>query len=280
MQRETRPAGRQTLARLLPLFGVALLALTSVACSPPNAERPQTKKFVPRAEVQTREHAQGANSGLSPLGLEPESRCENIERPNPERWSKEVDRYLEEDDKQFPEPGRVVFVGSSSIRLWTSLETDMAPVPTLRRGLGGAIIRDTIYYADTLIAPYEPGAVVLYAGDNDIAAGIPPACVLSDVKRFVQRTRELGVTGPIYYVGIKPSPSREALWPKMQEANEAIRKFMSEDDSLHFVDISQSMRLENGTLNPVFFQSDRLHMTEEGYRAWTDRLKPALLRRS
>src|SRR5690606_33292240 len=161
MQREKRPAGRQTLARLVPLFGVALLALTSVACNPPNAERPQTKKFVPRAEVQTREHVQGANSGLSPLGLEPESRCENIERPNPERWSKEVDHYLEEDEKQFPEPGRVVFVGSSSIRLWKTLETDMAPVPTLRRGLGGAIIRDAIYYADTLIAPYEPGAVVL-----------------------------------------------------------------------------------------------------------------------
>lgn len=270
------------MTRLISIAFVCALALSSVACSPPNEERAETKKFVPRTEIQTREliARPGDQVGLSPLSLDADLSCDDAEKPNPERWSGEVQKYLDQDDKQFPEPGRVVFVGSSSIRLWKSLEADMAPVPVLRRGLGGSIVRDATYYADTLIAPYEPGAVVLYAGDNDIARGIAPACVLADVKAFIVRVRELGVTAPIYYVGIKPSPKRSTLWPKMQETNDAIRRFMSQDDSLHFVDVSESMRLEDGTINPVLFDSDQLHMSQEGYKAWTHRLRPALLRQS
>lgn len=268
--------------RASSLWLVLALGLGSFACSPPNEERAETKRFVPRAEIQTREliARPGEQDGLTPLSLDLEPTCEDVDRPSPERWSSEVQKYLEEDDKHFPEPGRVVFVGSSSIRLWKSIEADMAPVPVLRRGLGGAIVRDATYYADTLIAPYEPGAVVLYAGDNDIARGIAPACVLADVKAFIARVRELGVTAPIYYVGIKPSPKRSNLWPKMQETNDAIRTFMSQDDSLHFVDVSESMRLEDGTINPSLFGADQLHMSQEGYKAWTQRLKPALLRQS
>lgn len=273
---------RPKTTRLVSFAFVGALVLTSIACSPPNEERAETKKFVPRTEIQTREliPRPGDRDGLSPLTLDADLSCDAIDRPSPDRWSSEVQKYLDQDDKQFPEPGRVVFVGSSSIRLWKSLEADMAPVPVLRRGLGGSIVRDATYYADTLIAPYEPGAVVLYAGDNDIARGIAPACVLADVKAFVSRVRELGVTAPIYYVGIKPSPKRSALWPKMQETNEAIRRFMSQDESLNFVDVNESMRLQDGSINPVLFDSDQLHMSQEGYKAWTQRLRPALLGQS
>lgn len=266
-----------------PLFIAGLLALSSLACSATGEPSAETKKFVPRAQHSVTDPGAAPikeATSLRPHDTLEDVRCETTTRPNPERWRAEAEILLEKDRSAFPEPGRVVFVGSSSIRLWKSLEEDMAPLATLRRGLGGSIVNDSIHYASELIAPYDPSAVVLYAGDNDIAMGLSPSCIMRDVQKFVGRVRELGVTSPIYVVSIKPSPERAALWTQMQEANALLRRLVATDENLHFIDVTTTMLDENGTLKPGLYEPDRLHMNASGYKAWTDRLKPALLRQS
>lgn len=259
------------------------LALGSVACSPDGAEG-APKKFVPKPErVASAQAERAAPLQKAPVAVvDPlaDQTCDVATRPDPKRWANEVRKYQEQDTTQFPEPGRVVFVGSSSIRLWGSLERDMAPVPTLRRGLGGAFVADATHYAETLIAPYEPSAIVLYAGDNDIAKGLSAACIAKDAQAFVARVRELGVEAPVYLVSIKPSPGRLEFWPKMQEANRLLQLIAKSDAEVHYIDVSEAMLANDGQLRPELFQKDKLHLSTEGYRTWTERLRPALLRQS
>jgi lysophospholipase L1-like esterase len=266
---------------------IVALALSSVACGQKETDSPSPRKFVPKPEhirsAQAERLAPAEPSPTTPL--EPADplehiRCDVQARPDATRWASDVRKYQEQDRSHFPEPGRVVFVGSSSIRLWKSLETDMAPVPTLRRGIGGAFVSDATHYAETLIAPYEPSAIVLYAGDNDIAKGLPPACIARDAQAFVAKVRELGVEAPIYFVSIKPSPARRDYWPKMQEANTLLQELAKSDPELHYIDVSDAMLSEDGQFKPGLFQTDKVHLSEQGYRTWVDRLRPALLRQS
>jgi|GEM_PF-596173 len=265
-------------------FGLGLsLALGSVACSGEGTED-APKKFVPKPERVASAQAERAvplqkapTSAPDPLA---DQVCDVATRPDPKRWANEVRKYQEQDNAHFPDAGRVVFVGSSSIRLWGTLERDMAPVLTLRRGLGGAFIADTTHYAETLIAPYEPSAIVLYAGDNDIAKGLPAACIAKDAQAFVAKVRELGVEAPVYLVSIKPSPGRLEFWPRMQEANRLLQLIAKEDPEVHYIDVSEAMLADDGQLKPELFQKDKLHLSNEGYRTWTERLRPALLRQS
>jgi lysophospholipase L1-like esterase len=266
-------------------FGLVMgLGLGSMACGVDDGEHSGPKKFVPKPERVASAQAERALplEKAPPAVIDPlsDQSCEVSTRPDPKRWANEVRKYQEQDTSQFPEAGRVVFVGSSSIRLWGTLERDMAPVLTLRRGLGGAFVADTTYYAETLIAPYEPSAIVLYAGDNDIAKGLPAACIAKDVQAFVAKVRELGVEAPVYLVSIKPSPGRLEFWPKMQEANRLLQLLAKSDPELHYIDVSDAMLSDDGQLKPELFQKDKVHLSNEGYRTWTERLRPALLRQS
>lgn len=274
-------ARRQAVSKALLVVG---LSLASMACGQAE-DGATTKKFVPKPERIATAQAERPTALAPKQPVQPADplaglSCDVTSRPDPARWANEVRKYQEQDSAQFPEPGRVVFVGSSSIRLWGTLERDMAPVPSLRRGLGGAFIADATHYADTLIAPYEPSAIVLYAGDNDIAKGLSPACIAKDAQSFVHRVRELGVDAPVYFVSIKPSPGRLEFWPRMQEANGLLQELAKSDADLHYIDVSDAMLSDDGQLKPNLFQKDRVHLTDEGYKTWTERLKPALLRQS
>ena len=94
-----------------------------------------------------------------------------------EFWAADIEAFEAADAERFPAPGPIVFTGSSSIRLWSSLEEDMAPLYVLNRGFGGAHMAHVLHFADRIITPYTPRALVLYVGDNDIGAGKTPEVV-------------------------------------------------------------------------------------------------------
>ena len=91
----------------------------------------------------------------------------------PSPWEHSIRAFEARDRRRAPVPGSIVFVGSSSFTLWSSLEADMAPLPAVNRGFGGALIDDVVRYADRIVVPYHPAAVVLFAGTNDIAGARP-----------------------------------------------------------------------------------------------------------
>jgi lysophospholipase L1-like esterase len=196
---------------------------------------------------------------------------------DPLRWSKELDAL----DQVQPTAARpIVFVGSSSIRLWKTLAEDMASLPVLNRGFGGSRLFDTLYWLERLVARYDPAAVVVFAGSNDIAGDEPrsAAWVAERFDELVTRLRALGCDAPLVYISITPTPSRAKHLAIVREANALIAARCQRDPSLHFVDTAATMVDAQGEPDAQWFQKDLLHLNPKGYAHWTSQLLPLLKR--
>jgi len=194
----------------------------------------------------------------------------------PDRWRNEIDALVANDRAQPPPQHGVLFAGSSSIRLWTTLAADFPGVPSINRGFGGSMIADTTQQAGRIVTPYRPKLIVLYAGDNDIDGGHAADQVLADFKAFVARVRRDLPDVAIAFVSIKPSVARARLWPQMREANRAIAAWAATQRRVHYVDVATRMLDAAGRPRPELLREDGLHMTAAGYAIWTDALRPLL----
>ena len=173
----------------------------------------------------------------------------------------------------------VVFIGSSSIRFWDTLEQDMAPIPVLQHGFGGAKLHDIVYYAERLVNAYQPRAVVVFAGTNDIdpAASKPPEVLLASYQRFVGEIREDNARLPVFYIAITPSPLRWSVWPIAQQTNALISAWSDSDPNLYFIDTAAGLMASDGQPDPQNYLMDGLHLSESGYQVWTGVIRPRLL---
>ena len=173
----------------------------------------------------------------------------------------------------------IVFVGSSSIRLWSTLQRDMQPFSTIQHGFGGAKLADLEFYAERLVNAYRPRAIVVFAGTNDIHPGNtkPPETLLATYQRFVLRVRADLPDVPIYYIGITPSPMRWEVWPIAQETNRLIREHSSTRPALHFIDTGPALLGSNGEPDRDNYLFDGLHLSEAGYAIWTEIIRGRLL---
>jgi len=188
--------------------------------------------------------------------------------PIESRWRESLEGFAASDRERAPAPGGVVFVGSSSIRLWSDLERDFAAVPIVKRGFGGSRLSDCARYVAQLVLPYKPRTVVVYAGDNDLAEGATPEGVLASYTEFVERVRETLPETRIVYISIKPSPSREALMPLAIQANELIAGYARAHAGLGYIDIYTKMLDDKGRPRAELFLPDALHLNAAGYALW------------
>jgi lysophospholipase L1-like esterase len=187
------------------------------------------------------------------------------------QWRESFAAFEAADQEKPVQPGGVLFVGSSSIRLWDSLEKQFDTLPGLtRRGFGGSRLSDCAAYLDRLVLAYQPRLVVLYAGDNDLNAGRTPQQVLQSYREFVQGVHQALPQTRIAYLSIKPSPSRAALLPAIRQANALIREHASHDARLDFIDVYQPMLGADGQPRAELFREDRLHLNAQGYALWHD----------
>ena len=192
------------------------------------------------------------------------------------RFESEIVAFEDSDRVNPPAPGGIVFVGSSSIRLWPDLRSYFPGLNVIQRGFGGSRLDEVVQYAPRIVLPYKPKLVVLYAGENDIAEGRTPAQVFDDYSRFVGLVQgELPAT-PIVYISIKPSPSRWEQVEKMRAANRMIQQYIAAHAGQKYVDVSSPMIGANGRPRPELFVSDSLHMTRAGYAIWQQLLTPVI----
>jgi lysophospholipase L1-like esterase len=192
------------------------------------------------------------------------------------RSEAEIQRFEAADRAAPPAPGGVVFVGSSSFRLWPNVAADFPGVPVLNRGFGGSTLPEVNHYVPRIVLPYRPRLVVLYAGDNDLNDGRTPADVLADYKTFVTAVRRELPSARIAFVSIKPSPSRWALMSSIREANRLVREEVSHDTLQTYVDVFTPMLRADGRPRPELYVADSLHMTRAGYDLWRERLTPVV----
>lgn len=192
-------------------------------------------------------------------------------------WEPAIAAFEAQDRRQPPPPGLVLFVGSSSIRLWDNLTADMAPVPVLKRGISGAHLRDLLYYADRWIMPYRPRAVVIYAGENDLASWwVWPGLVVDRFQRLVEHLRQRDPHLPILVLAIKPSPRFAVRLEEQQEVNRQLRAYCAVTPGLYFVDVASPLLDGQGHPRPELYRDD-LHLNAAGYAVWRAQLRPVLL---
>ncbi len=195
--------------------------------------------------------------------------------PAPDRWEKDIAAFEAADKAAAPPRNAILFVGSSSIRLW-DLPRSFPKLPAINRGFGGSFVSDSVYFAPRIVLPYEPPIIVLYAGDNDLAAGKSPETVRDDYLAFVKLVHQRLPATRIVYLPIKPSIQRWNLIDKIREANKLIAAAAANDRRLAFVDIEPAMLGEDGKPRPELLVADGLHLSAEGYALWAALLSPHL----
>jgi lysophospholipase L1-like esterase len=204
----------------------------------------------------------------------------SAERPDPvssPQWAQDMARFAALDADQPPPAHPIVFTGSSSIRMWSSLGADFPGQPVLNRGFGGSQIRDATWYADEVAIRYRPRQIVAYSGDNDIDAGRSPQQVEADFRAFVARIRRDLPGVPIAWISIKPSLARVTQLDAQREANALVKKAASEMRDVAFIDVSSAMLDANGQPRPELFGDDGLHMNGRGYALWQEIIAPYLV---
>ncbi len=193
-----------------------------------------------------------------------------------DRWEKDIVQ-IEARIAEGKSPQKsVVFVGSSSIRLW-KLEKSLPKLQASNHGFGGSYLSDTVHFFDRIVAPVHPSTIVVYAGDNDIAAMKSPETVHKDFLALAARVeKDLPDCRKLIYIAIKPSVKRWALATEIQKANALIAATCAQNPRLEFVDVWTPMLKEDGMPNADLLLEDGLHMNEKGYQIWTDALLPHL----
>jgi len=192
------------------------------------------------------------------------------------KWEPEIKKFEKTDGQNPPPKDAVLFVGSSSIRLWQSLGKDFPGIKVINRGFGGSELADSTFYVDRIVIPYRPKMVVLYAGDNDLASGKTPQQVFEDYKAFVERVHQKLSATRIAFISIKPSPARASLLQSMKDANGMIKAYATRARKLIYIDVFTPMLAKDGSPRPELFGPDRLHMNSEGYRLWKLVVAPSI----
>lgn len=209
----------------------------------------------------------------SPLVVAAQDKPEQKEQPD--RWEETIRAFEDWDSKNSFPSDAVLFVGSSSIRLWPTREC-FKEFPVINRGFGGSHISEVSTYARRIVLRYAPKVIVFYAGDNDIAAGKSAERVLADYKAFTKLVHASLPETRIIFIGIKPSRSRWPLWPVMSEANAMIKDFSGKDARLFYFDGAAPLLDADGLPNVELFLPDKLHLNGKGYDVWTKSLRPTI----
>jgi lysophospholipase L1-like esterase len=191
------------------------------------------------------------------------------------KWKAEFDKFAADEKESPVEPGGVVFVGSSSIRMW-DLKKSFPDKGYLNRGFGGSVIADSTHNLTELVAKHKPRLVVFYAGDNDIASGMSPDRVAEDFRTFTKKFEAELPDTKLVYISIKPSIARWKLADKMREANKLIAAECAKHPHFAFVDVWPVMLDKDGQPRKDIFLGDGLHMNETGYKLWVELVNPLL----
>jgi lysophospholipase L1-like esterase len=191
------------------------------------------------------------------------------------KWEPEIAAFEAGDRTNLPPKNCIVFVGSSSIRLWSSLKEDFPGLPVVNRGFGGSELADSVHFADRIIIPYSPREVVIYAGANDLANGKPPELVFGDFVAFAEKIRQRLPEARIAFIASAPNPLRWPIVDKVKRLNSLVQEYCHQH-GLMFIDVFPLMLGSDGLPKPDIFREDRLHMNAKGYAIWKETVRTYL----
>jgi lysophospholipase L1-like esterase len=195
--------------------------------------------------------------------------------PDPARFTADIAAFEAWDRQNSAPKDAILFVGSSSIRMWQTADC-FPDLAVINRGFGGSHASDVNHFADRIVLKYSPQTIVFYAGDNDLADGKSPEQVAEDFQDFVELVHARLPDTKIIYLPVKPSLARWKIWPQMQATNALVKRFVDTNDYLYYVDTATPMLGPDGKPRPEIFREDGLHMNDTGYKIWTQLLHDEL----
>lgn len=193
------------------------------------------------------------------------------------RWEKDMAAFDAADAKSPPPRGAIVFVGSSSIRMWRSLAQDFPQHKVINRGFGGSQLADAVHHLDRAILRYQPRQVVIYAGGNDLNAKKPPEVVYGDFVALTDKIRAALPHVRIAFISIAGNPSRWAQVESVRNVNDLIERHCRRH-RMDYIDTFSLMLGPDGLPKPDIFLKDNLHMNERGYDIWRAAVRPFLVK--
>jgi lysophospholipase L1-like esterase len=193
-------------------------------------------------------------------------------------WS-EIQAFQKQDSIAMPPRNGIVFVGSSSVRMWKDAEEIFKKYQVINRGFGGSTLADAILYQDELIFRYEPRQVVIYTGENDVASGVSATETFDRFKTLVTNIRTKMPEVPLVFMSMKESPSRVQFRDTLLKANAMIKDYISTMPKAVYLDVNAKMLDKDGNTRPELFREDMLHMKQAGYDIWEKALRPHLLKK-
>lgn len=191
-----------------------------------------------------------------------------LAQSQPHAFENEI-RAFEASDKTNPPPKHaILFLGSSSIRMWKTLAQDFPEYHVINRGFGGSQIADSVYFAERVVVPYQPRVIVFYAGVNDINAGKSAEAVFDDFKTFFSKVRATLPATKVAFIAAAPNPARWKQIDRVRELNRLVRDYAAYRTGLSFVDVHSAMLGTDGQPKPDIYIADELHMNARGYAIW------------
>ena len=207
------------------------------------------------------------SSGRAPAAARPDR--------DPARFEAEIRAFDDWDRKNSVPREAVLFVGSSSIRMWPTAES-FPDIAVINRGFGGSHTSDVNHFTGRIVLKYAPRVIVFYAGDNDVEAGKTPRQVFEDFEAFVRRVQKRLPETRVVYLPIKPSRARWSKWPQMREVNSRVEELSRADKRVLYVDTATPMLGADGQPRRELFLDDGLHLNTNGYGEWTAALSTVL----
>lgn len=192
------------------------------------------------------------------------------------RFEDEIQVFKKADAKSFPPEDATLFIGSSSIRMWPSLQSAFPDRNVIQRGFGGSQTSDVLHFFDRIVAPYRPGTIVYFTGTNDLAAGSTPAEVVDNVEEFIKRVIKIRPGTRIIILSNTIAISRKHLHERYREANRLLKKMLQQYENAIYVDVTNPGLDDQGRPRPEIYRADSLHLNQKGYDMWEEILRPVL----
>ncbi len=199
--------------------------------------------------------------------------------PEVKAWEKEIQEFEKLDQAKSYPPNAVLFAGSSSIRLWSTLPQDMQPFSVIQRGYGGAKLSDFAVYTDRIINPHDCSAIVLFVA-NDITGTSQdktPQEVARLFRQVLRTIRKKHRNTPVFWIGITPTPARWVVWQDINMANNLISHICETSKNTYYIRTDHLFRDASGKPREELFVADKLHLNAEGYKIWTGVIKNELM---
>lgn len=193
------------------------------------------------------------------------------------KWEKDMVAFEQSDQTNPPPQNAILFIGSSSIRLWKTLAADFPEAKVINRGFGGSEIADSTHFADRILFPYHPRKIFLRAGGNDLWAGKSADEVFRDYTQFVETVHARLPAAVIYFIGWNPTLARWSQLDKEKSLNQQVQGFIKGKPYLKYIETSDMVLGADGKPRAELFVSDKLHFSPAGYELLVKRVRPFVL---